>query len=53
MKTGIKELEDKGIRIVGKMLDHYTNIGDEKVHTPYCFIHPKDFFGIMIELAIR
>jgi len=49
----IKELEDKGIRIVGKMLDHYTHIGDEKVHTPYCFIHPKDFFGIMVELAIR
>ena len=53
MEETIKYLEEKGVRIVGKMLDHYTTLGDEKVHTPYCFIHPKDFFGIMVELAIR
>lgn len=49
----VKELEEKGIRIVGKMLDHYSQLGDQKVHTPYCFIHPKDCFGMMVELAIR
>ena len=49
----IKELEEKGVRVVGKMLDHYTTIDGEKIHTPYCFVHPKDFFGIMVELAIR
>jgi methylmalonyl-CoA/ethylmalonyl-CoA epimerase len=53
LDEGIAYFEKKGIRIVGKMLDHYTQLGDEKVHTPYCFIHPKDFFGIMVELAIR
>ncbi|MFH1350343.1 MAG: VOC family protein [Pseudomonadota bacterium] len=45
LDAAIRELEEKGVRIVGKMLDHYTQLGDEKVHTPYCFIHPKDFFG--------
>ena len=49
----IKELEDKDVRVVGKMLDHYTQIGEDNVHTPYSFIHPKDIFGIMVELAIR
>jgi methylmalonyl-CoA/ethylmalonyl-CoA epimerase len=49
----LKELEGKGVRVVGKMMDHYTQMGDKKVHTPYCFIHPKDFFGLMVELAIR
>jgi methylmalonyl-CoA epimerase len=49
----IKEMEEKGVRVVGKMLDHYTELGGEKVHTPYCFMHPKDFFGIMVELAVR
>ena len=53
IEEGIKDLEAKGVRVVGKMLDHYTQLGDEKVHTPYAFIHPKDFFGIMVELAIR
>lgn len=53
LDEAIKELEEKGVRVVGKMLDHYTTIGGEKIHTPYCFIHPKDFFGIMVELAIR
>ena len=49
----IKEFEEKGVRIVGKMLDHYTQLGDDNVSTPYGFIHPKDFFGMMVELAIR
>ncbi len=53
LDESIGYFEEKGVRIVGKMLDHYTQFGDEKVHTPYCFIHPKDFFGIMVELAIR
>lgn len=53
LDESIGHFEEKGVRIVGKMLDHYTQFGDEKVHTPYCFIHPKDFFGIMVELAIR
>ena len=53
MEEAIEHLEKKGVRIIGKMLDHYTTIGGEKIHTPYCFIHPKDFFGIMVELAIR
>ncbi len=53
LDENIKYLESKGVRIVGKMLDHYAQFGDDKVHTPYCFIHPRDFFGIMVELAIR
>ena len=53
LDKSIGYFEEKGVRIVGKMLDHYTQFGDEKVHTPYCFIHPKDFFGVMVELAIR
>ena len=53
IEEGIKDLEAKGVRVVGKMLDHYTKLGGEEVHTPYAFIHPKDFFGIMVELAIR
>jgi len=53
LDESIQYLESKGVRIVGKMLDHYTQFGDDKVHTPYCFMHPKDFFGIMVELAIR
>jgi len=53
INEGIKNLEAKGVRIVGKMLDHYTKLGNENVHTPYAFVHPKDFFGIMVELAIR
>jgi len=53
LEESMKELEAKGIRIVGKMLDHYTQIGDKKIHTPYCFVHPRDCFGLMVELAIR
>lgn len=53
LDAAVKELESKGVRVVGKMLDHYTQIGNERVHTPYCFVHPKDFFGLMVELAIR
>jgi methylmalonyl-CoA/ethylmalonyl-CoA epimerase len=53
LDAAVKELEGKGVRVIGKMLDHYTRIGNERVHTPYCFIHPKDFFGVMVELAIR
>jgi methylmalonyl-CoA/ethylmalonyl-CoA epimerase len=51
LNESIQYLESKGVRIVGKMLDHHTRFGDDKVHTPYCFMHPKDFFGIMVELA--
>jgi methylmalonyl-CoA/ethylmalonyl-CoA epimerase len=53
LEVAVNELEGKGVRVVGKMLDHHTQIGNERVHTPYCFIHPKDFFGLMVELAIR
>jgi methylmalonyl-CoA/ethylmalonyl-CoA epimerase len=53
LEVAVNELEGKGVRVVGKMLDHHTQIGNEMVHTPYCFIHPKDFFGLMVELAIR
>ncbi len=53
LDESIEYLESKGVRVVGKMLDHYTTLDGEKIHTPYCFIHPKDFFGIMVELAIR
>lgn len=52
LDKSIQYLESKGVRIVGKMLDHYTHFGDERVHVPYCFIHPKDFFGIMAELTV-
>jgi methylmalonyl-CoA/ethylmalonyl-CoA epimerase len=53
LQAAVSELEGKGVRVTGKKLDHFTQIGNEKVHTPYCFIHPKDFFGLMVELAIR
>ena len=53
LQAAVSELEGKGVRVIGKMLDHFTQIGNDKVHTPYCFIHPKDFFGLMVELAIR
>jgi len=51
-EESIKYLESKGVRIVGKMPDYSYQFGDEKVPSPYCFIHPKDFFGIMVELAV-
>jgi methylmalonyl-CoA epimerase len=53
MAESIAYLESKGVRIMGKMLDHFTELDGQRIHTPYCFIHPKDFFGIMVELAVR
>jgi len=53
LDESIDYMKSKGVRIVGEMLDHHLEVGDEKVHTPYCFIHPKDFFGLMVELNIR
>ncbi len=53
LDESIQHMKSNGARIVGEMLDHQLQVGDEKIHTPYCFIHPKDFFGLMVELNIR
>ncbi|RMF97771.1 MAG: hypothetical protein D6734_01330 [Candidatus Schekmanbacteria bacterium] len=54
VNEAIEFLESKGIRIVGKeRLDWKTKIGDQEIHTPYVFIHPKDCFGIMVEIGLR
>ncbi|MBI5375928.1 MAG: VOC family protein [Candidatus Schekmanbacteria bacterium] len=55
----IKELESKGVRIVGKeQLNWITKIkmadgSIKEVPTPYVFVHPKDAFGLMIEIGLR
>ncbi len=53
LNESIEYFESKGIRIIGKMLDHHTELDGERHHTPYCFTHPSDFFGILAELAVR
>ena len=55
VNEAIELLESKGVRIVGKeQLNWKTKVGDGKeIATPYVFIHPKDCFGIMVEIGLR
>jgi len=50
----IELLESKGVRIVGKeQLNWKTKVEGGEIATPYVFIHPKDCFGLMVEIGLR